>query len=60
MDASFVFPNTKNPFETPFPEIKSFNNLFDSKKVDFVGIKIGDVNESANPMDIDESAIMIE
>ena len=52
VDANFVFPNPLNPFQTPFPEVKSFNNLFNSKKVDFIGIKTGDVNGSANPAGI--------
>ncbi len=54
IDAAFVFPNMENPFESPFPEIKSFNNLFDSKKVDYIGIKVGDVNGSADPMEFGE------
>ena len=52
VDAAFVFPNPLNPHQTPFPEVKSFNNLFDSRKVDFIGIKTGDVNGSANPLGV--------
>jgi hypothetical protein len=49
VDADFDFPNPKNPFETPFPENKSFNNLPTSQIVNFIGVKIGDVNNSVNP-----------
>jgi hypothetical protein len=49
IDADFEFPNPENPFETSFPEYKSFNNLPNSQIVNFVGIKIGDVNNSVNP-----------
>lgn len=52
VDAGFVFPNPLNPFETPFPEVGSFNNLFENHKIDFIGIKVGDVNGSANPLGI--------
>jgi hypothetical protein len=49
IDKSYVFPNPANPFSTPFPENKtvvqvSANRLAD----DFIGTKIGDVNESAS------------
>ena len=47
--SDFVFPNPSNPWQTSFPEFKSFvalnNNEMD---VDFVAVKIGDVNNSAS------------
>lgn len=47
----FVFPNPTNPFSSPFPEtvfVEDFNA--DRLDVDFIAIKIGDVNDSASPM----------
>ena len=50
VDMDFVFPNNDNPFETTFPEVISYNNLTSSEMyTDFVGVKIGDVNDSATP-----------
>ncbi|HAD11378.1 MAG TPA: hypothetical protein DCF33_02960, partial [Saprospirales bacterium] len=48
IDKSFVFPVVNNPFQTTFPEARSVtnvqNNYYD---LDFIGVKIGDVNNSA-------------
>ncbi|MCB9339844.1 MAG: HYR domain-containing protein [Lewinellaceae bacterium] len=45
---NFVFPNPSNPFQTGFPEVANLNNLAsDQLAVDFVAVKIGDVNGSA-------------
>ncbi|RMG82261.1 MAG: hypothetical protein D6714_11615, partial [Bacteroidetes bacterium] len=47
---NYVFPNPDNPFNPPFPEayynVPSGDTLSD---LDFVAIKIGDLNFSANP-----------
>jgi hypothetical protein len=49
VDKNFVFPNPNDPFQTPFPEVVNFNNLyFDQLFVDFVAVKVGDVNASAS------------
>jgi hypothetical protein len=46
--AGYEFPNPTNPWAETFPEIISWNNLnVDQVAVDFVAIKIGDVNASA-------------
>lgn len=48
---SFVFPNPANPFETPFPEsieVLPSDPMYNFGK-HFYGIKIGDVNDSADP-----------
>ncbi len=55
IDADFEFPNADNPFETAFPEYKSFNNLPNSEIVNFIGVKVGDVNGSANPNDLTQT-----
>ncbi len=45
VDKSFVFANPANPFQNPFPE--GINCLsFPSSGNDFIGIKVGDVNNS--------------
>lgn len=50
VDAAYVFPNPLNPFIEPFPESIIVNDVVaDQLGLDFVGIKIGDVNGSANP-----------
>jgi len=46
VDKSFSFPNPNNPFQTAFPE--GINCLtFPSSGHDFVGVKVGDVNNTA-------------
>jgi hypothetical protein len=49
VDADYIFPNPENPWQEFFPEVVSFNNLAqDEPAVDFVAVKMGDVNYSAN------------
>ncbi|MEO1515870.1 MAG: cohesin domain-containing protein, partial [Bacteroidota bacterium] len=43
-----VFPNN-DPFTQSFPEVYDINDLSSDMEVDFVGIKIGDLNDSARP-----------
>ncbi|MEL7249495.1 MAG: hypothetical protein AAFO03_13800, partial [Bacteroidota bacterium] len=48
VDADYSFPNALNPWQTEFPELASVNNLVgDVSEVDFVAVKVGDVNGSA-------------
>ncbi|WP_367388691.1 T9SS type A sorting domain-containing protein [Lewinella sp. LCG006] len=48
MAADFVFPNPLDPWATPFPEIVSLVNVQeDMIEIDFVGVKIGDLNGTA-------------
>ncbi|MBK7936705.1 MAG: hypothetical protein IPJ82_06270 [Lewinellaceae bacterium] len=50
MDKDFVFPDPANPFQTDFPEsISRANVTTDQLQDDFVGIKTGDVNNTAMP-----------
>jgi hypothetical protein len=45
---SFAFPDPENPWKTSFPEIFNINDLFgDESALDFVAVKVGDVNGSA-------------
>lgn len=50
IENSYEFPNPDNPFFESLPEVINYNNLTQSSiQNDFIGIKIGDVNGSANP-----------
>ena len=48
IDEAYTFPNPSNPWQTPFPYVINVNNLDeDQLDADFIGVKIGDVNGSA-------------
>jgi len=48
VDKSFVFPNSNNPFQTAFPEtISVADAMLTQIGEDFVGVKIGDVNNTS-------------
>ncbi|HFA50155.1 MAG TPA: HYR domain-containing protein, partial [Bacteroidetes bacterium] len=48
VDKGYVFPNTINPWEEIFPEVSNYNNVDQAVlNADFVAVKIGDVNGSA-------------
>ncbi len=47
VDANYVFPDPTNPFTPAFPEVINYSTLNPSN-VEFVGIKVGDINVSAN------------
>ena len=48
VDAAYVFPDPTNPWLETFPEIISINNLeADMMEEDFIAVKIGDVNGTA-------------
>jgi hypothetical protein len=50
VDSSFVFPNPQNPFQTTFPEVISIQNILNNMNgLDFIGMKVGDVNNTAIP-----------
>lgn len=50
VDSVFVFPNPLNPFATAVPEEILFDPLIANQLgQNFVGIKVGDVNATANP-----------
>lgn len=52
--ADFVFPNPANPWQTAFPEILTFNNDPGQTEYNWIGLKVGDVNNSANPLNFKE------
>ncbi len=43
----FVFPDNTNPWLTPFDESYAIRNLSENMFLDFIGVKIGDVDNSA-------------
>ena len=48
VDADYVFPDSTNPWLTGFPEVINMNNVdVDVLDADFVAIKVGDLNASA-------------
>jgi hypothetical protein len=48
VDATYTFPTPTNPWAESFPEIININNLdADMMNGDFIGVKIGDINASA-------------
>jgi hypothetical protein len=48
VDKAYNFPNPNNPFTAAFPENKDLLNLSaNMTDQDFIGVKIGDVNQSA-------------
>jgi hypothetical protein len=49
---SYVFPNPGNPWFTPFPEVVVIGNPMSLPNLNFIGIKIGDLNLSANPLNL--------
>ncbi len=50
VDKDYVFPNPANPFQDTFPEfIMRTNITTDQLDNDFVGIKVGDVNNTVHP-----------
>ena len=50
VDQEYVFPNPLNPFESQFPENRSFESIESDRMADnFIAVKIGDVNNSAMP-----------
>lgn len=50
IENEYEFPDSDNPFFETIPEVINYNNLTQNAiENDFIGIKIGDVNGSANP-----------
>ena len=48
--SDYIFPNPNNPFATPFPEKMDIYDLTeDYMEVNFVAIKVGDIDNSASP-----------
>lgn len=54
VDADFNFPLPSNPFLTPVPELVYFDN-FNGQQANLIGIKVGDVNGNADPLNLSAS-----
>ncbi|MEM1319746.1 MAG: hypothetical protein AAGG75_05780 [Bacteroidota bacterium] len=53
--SNYIFPNPEDPFEEDFPEIyECAGNQSGDNNVFFTGVKVGDVNQSANPANFNE------
>ncbi|MEM1119309.1 MAG: cohesin domain-containing protein, partial [Bacteroidota bacterium] len=51
IDASYQFPDPRNPFLDEVPQFRDYKKLLvNDLERDFIGVKIGDVNNSASPM----------
>jgi uncharacterized repeat protein (TIGR01451 family) len=46
VDNSYEFPDAKDPFITPFPEKYQIEALTSNMRIDWIGVKTGDVNNS--------------
>ena len=50
IDASYDFPDPRNPFMEAVPEFRDYKELLiNDLERDFIGVKVGDVNNSASP-----------
>ncbi len=57
VDAGFVFPDPTDPWMTTFGEEYNIENLSGSMNIDFIGIKVGDVNDNAKGRNINSGDI---
>ncbi|MEM6320695.1 MAG: T9SS type A sorting domain-containing protein [Bacteroidota bacterium] len=48
IDADYQFENPSNPFAEAMPETATIDELKEERKIDFVAIKVGDLNGSAS------------
>ena len=48
IDATYIFPDPNDPFDASIPETYTINPLEQDMDVDFVGVKVGDVNGSVS------------
>jgi hypothetical protein len=52
VDAEYDFIDPTNPLVENFNEVVSMNNVPANVSADFIAVKVGDVNGSANPLDL--------
>lgn len=45
----YVFENESNPFQSTFPSVININNNSEDIQLNYIGMKVGDVNKSADP-----------
>ncbi|MFK7773396.1 MAG: T9SS type A sorting domain-containing protein [Saprospiraceae bacterium] len=56
---NFIFQNPENPFSTVFPENGIINNLENDTTINFISVKIGDVNTTALPTSFSADSVDI-
>lgn len=54
--SEYAFPNIKNPFSQPFPEKITVPDITTVKRMNFIGMKTGDVNGTARPNNLQGTA----
>ncbi len=52
IDASYRFPEQSDPLKEPFQEQYLIRDLQSPMQIDFIGVKIGDINESSIPSEL--------
>ncbi|MBK8565584.1 MAG: proprotein convertase P-domain-containing protein [Saprospiraceae bacterium] len=57
VDASYVFPNPNNPFSPPYPQNKVYTNATTNQTTNFVGMKVGDLDFTANAANLTGNAV---
>ncbi|MEY3422699.1 MAG: hypothetical protein RIR48_3024, partial [Bacteroidota bacterium] len=55
VDASYRFANSNNPWQSVFPENYNIENLNSNMDINFIGIKVGDVNGNAKATNFSET-----
>ncbi len=60
VDAAFAFPDPQNPWATPLPETIHCVDLHGNMNVEFIGIKIGDLNGNASSTASPRSAQILD
>ena len=53
IQSDYIFPDPTDPFIEPIPDQRSVNLQEDISGLDFIAVKIGDPNNSANPRRLD-------
>jgi len=48
VETDFVFPNPQDPFESAFPEVYALSSFVEEEVINFVAIKVGDMNLTAS------------
>jgi len=57
IDGNFEFPQRVNPLRAQIPESYLISELTEDMEINFVGVKVGDINGDASPNDLPGSGI---
>ncbi|MFK7771303.1 MAG: T9SS type A sorting domain-containing protein [Saprospiraceae bacterium] len=52
IDGSYIFPNPTQPWSSPIPDFLTIENIEADRSYNMIGIKMGDVNTSAQPWNL--------